>query len=391
MSMTAERIAPLEMLRRLVAFDTTSSKSNLALIEAVRDYLAGHGVAARLVPNADGTKANLFATIGPEGDGGVVLSAHTDVVPVDGQEWASDPFVLAERDGKLFGRGTTDMKGFIATALALVPDMVAARPRTPLHFAFSYDEEVGCLGVRPLLALLARELPNPHLAIIGEPTEMKVASAHKGVYSFQTTVVGREAHSSASHLGVSAIAAAARIVDHIYGLADALAATGARHADFDPPHTTLNVGRIDGGTARNIIARHCRFAWEIRPVPGDDAETIKSGVEAFIDGTVLPEMRKRFPGASIVTEIGARVPPLVPEEGSPAEALVLALTGQNRAGAVSFASEAGLFQEQGIPAVLCGPGSVRQAHQPDEFVELSQIAACEAFLRKLIAWAAKSG
>jgi acetylornithine deacetylase len=390
MNMKAQRLTPLEMLRRLVAFDTTSSKSNLKLIEDVRDYLAGHGVAVRLVPNDDGTKANLFATIGPEGDGGVVLSGHTDVVPVDGQDWATDPFAMVERDGKAFGRGTTDMKGFIATALALVPDMVAATPRTPLHFAFSYDEEVGCLGVRPLLALLARELPNPRLAIIGEPTEMKVASAHKGVYSFYTTVTGREAHSSASHLGVSAIAAAARIVDHIYGVAEELAESGHKEADFDPPYTTLNVGRIDGGTARNIIARQCRFAWEIRPVPGDDAEQIRARVQSFIDGTVVPAMRERFAGAKVETEVGAWVPPLVPKEGSPAEALVLMLTGQNRAGAVPFGSEAGLFQAQGIPAVLLGPGSVRQAHQPNEFVDIAQIAACEAFLKKLIAWAAKS-
>ncbi|HEX7007519.1 MAG TPA: acetylornithine deacetylase [Alphaproteobacteria bacterium] len=386
--MAGARLTPIDMLKRLVAFDTTSSKSNLALIEDVRAYLEGHGVAARLVPNEDGTKANLFATIGPEGDGGVVLSGHTDVVPVEGQDWTGDPFDPVERDGRLYGRGTTDMKGFIATVLALVPDMVAARPKTPLHFAFSYDEEVGCLGVRPLLALLARELPRPRLAIIGEPTEMKVANAHKGVYSFRTTVTGREAHSSASHLGVSAVGWAARIIDHIYGVAERLTAPEHRHPDFDPPYTTLNVGLIQGGTARNIIARQCRFAWEIRPVPGADPEAIRAEVEIFIDGTVLPAMRARFPGANVVTEVDARVPPLVPEDGSPAEALMLALTGQNRAGTVPFASEAGLFQAEGIPAVLCGPGSVRQAHQPDEFVEIAQIAACESFLRKLIAWAA---
>lgn len=388
--MDGARLTPLEMLRRLVAFDTTSSKSNMALIEDVRAYLTGHGVAARLVPNEDGTKANLFATIGPAGDGGVVLSGHTDVVPVDGQDWASDPFALVERDGRAFGRGTTDMKGFIATALALVPDMVAARPQTPLHFAFSFDEEIGCLGVRPLLALLARELPRPRLAIIGEPTEMKVANAHKGVYSFHTTVTGREAHSSASHLGVSAIAAAARIVGHIYGLAEALTAPEHCHADFEPPYTTVNIGRIDGGTARNIIARQCRFDWEIRPVPGTDPDAVKAAVDDFIAGSVLPAMRERFAGATVETRPSSRVPPLVPQDGSPAEALVLALTGQNRAGTVPFASEAGLFQEQGIPAVLCGPGSVRQAHQPDEYVETAQIAVCEAFLRKLIAWAAEA-
>jgi len=388
--MSGERLSPIEMLRRLVGFDTTSSKSNMALIEDVRGYLAGHGVQARLVPNEDGTKANLFATIGPDGEGGVVLSGHTDVVPVEGQDWATDPFTLVERDGRAYGRGTTDMKGFIATALALVPEMVAARPRTPLHFAFSFDEEIGCLGVRPLLALLARELPRPRIAIIGEPTEMKVANAHKGVFSFHTVVTGREAHSSASHLGTSAIAAAARIVDHIYELGDRLTAPEHQHADFEPPYTTVNVGRIDGGTARNIIARQCRFDWEIRPVPGTDPDAVKAAVDDFIAASILPAMRQRFAGAVIETRPSSRVPPLVPEEGSPAEALVLALTGQNRAGTVPFASEAGLFQEQGIPAVLCGPGSVRQAHQPNEFVEAAQLAACETFLRKLIDWAAKS-
>ncbi len=387
--MPAAPITPLEMAKRLIEFDTVSAGSNMALIDFVRDYLAGHGIGSHLVGNADGSKANLFATIGPEEDGGIVLSGHTDVVPVAGQDWSSDPFAPEVRDGRLYGRGAADMKSFIATALALVPEIAAAGLATPVHLALSYDEEVGCLGAPDMIALLGERLPRPRLAIIGEPTGMQVANAHKGVYVFRTEVSGREAHSSASHLGVSANVHAAAIVGRLARIAEARRSAGPADPAFAPPYTTINIGLMEGGTAINIIPRHCRFVWEIRPVPGDDPDAIAAEVERYIESEVLPAMRAGHAhgdddGLGVATETLARVPPLRPEAGSPAETLALRLAGANHTTTVSFASEAGQFQRAGVPAVLCGPGWVEQAHQPDEFIALEQIDACEAFLRRLI-------
>ncbi len=381
----AARLGPLEIAGRLIGFDTVSANSNLALIDFVRDYLAGHGIASHLVENAEATKANLFATIGPaDQDGGIVLSGHTDVVPVADQDWASDPFAATVADGRLYGRGACDMKSFIAVALALVPEMIAGQPRIPIHLALSYDEEVGCQGAPRMIAQLGDRLPRPRLAIIGEPTGMAVANAHKGVYVFRTEITGREAHSSASHLGVSAIVNAARIVARLGRMADDKRQRGPADESFTPPHTTINVGRIEGGTAVNIIARLARLEWEIRPVPADDPDALAAEVEDYIQAELLPAMRAQHEDAAIVTETLARVPPLRPLAGSPAEALAIALTGANRTTTVSFASEAGQFQAAGVPSVLCGPGSVEQAHQPNEFIALEQIEACETFLRKLI-------
>ncbi len=387
--MSAGPITPLEMAKRLIEFDTVSAGSNMALIDFVRDYLAGHGIGSHLIGNADGSKANLFATIGPEEDGGIVLSGHTDVVPVAGQDWSSDPFAPEVRDGRLYGRGAADMKSFIATALALVPEIAAAGLATPVHLALSYDEEVGCLGAPDMIALLGERLPRPRLAIIGEPTGMQVANAHKGVYVFRTEVSGREAHSSASHLGVSANVHAAAIVGRLARIGEERRSAGPADPAFAPPYTTINIGLMEGGTAINIIPRHCRFVWEIRPVPGDDPDAIAAEVERYIESEVLPAMRAGHAhgdddGLGVATETLARVPPLRPEAGSPAETLALRLAGANHTTTVSFASEAGQFQRAGVPAVLCGPGWVEQAHQPDEFIALEQIDACEAFLRRLI-------
>ena len=385
------RLDPLAMAGRLIGFDTVSAKSNLALVDFVRDYLAGHGVASHLVENADGGKANLFATIGPETDGGIVLSGHTDVVPVEDQDWATDPFTATVANGRLHGRGACDMKSFIGTALALVPEMIAARPATPIHLALSYDEEVGCRGAPDMIAQLGDRLPRPRLAIIGEPTNMAVANAHKGVYVYRTRITGREAHSSASHLGVSANVSAGRIAARLGGMADDRRQGGPADEAFSPPYSTINVGRIEGGTAVNIIPRSARLDWEIRPVPADDPDAMAAEIEDYIQAELLPAMRAQHEEAAIVTETLARVPPLRPLEGSPAEALAISLTGANRATTVSFASEAGQFQEAGVPSVLCGPGSVEQAHQPNEFIALEQIAACETFLRKLIEHARTAG
>ena len=387
--MAAARPTPIELLSSLIGFDTVSAKSNLALIRWVRDYLAEYGAAATLIASEDGRKANLVATLGPEVADGIVLSGHTDVVPVTGQVWTSDPFATREHEGRIHGRGTADMKGFIAVVLSLVPEILAAGLDRPVHLALSYDEEVGCLGAPALIRHLVQDLPRPRLAIIGEPTGMKVANRHKGIYAFRTVVSGRDGHSSLPDRGVNAIAHAARIIAYLGALAEDLRAE-ARDDDFTPPHTTLNVGTIEGGTALNIVPRECAFRWEFRPVPGVDPDRVAARVRAHIDKEIAPRLLAEAAEADreavgIATEETVRVPPLVAVPDQPAETLALALTGDNRAGTASFAAEAGLFQKAGIPAVLCGPGSIEQAHQPDEYVSVAQLEACEDFLRRLIA------
>jgi acetylornithine deacetylase len=375
------------MIRRLVGFDTVSAKSNLELIHFARHYLSGFGIDSRLTFDEGRNKANLLAAIGPNVPGGIVLSGHTDVVPVAGQPWETDPFSVVERDGRLYGRGTSDMKSFLAIALALVPEFLAARLRVPIYLALSYDEEVGCLGVGGLLADMAAELPRPAAAIIGEPTSMKLINRHKGFYGFVTTVTGRDGHSSGTHRGVNAIAFAAEIVGFLSRLGADLARQGPFDDGFDPPYTTSNVGSIGGGTAINIIARQCTVEWEFRPIPGFDVPSIRTRLDDFVAADLLPRMRAVAPEADVVTTLHSGSPPLVPEADSAAEALVRLLTGANTAGAVSFGTEASLFQDSGIPAVICGPGSIDQAHQPNEFIALDQIEACIDFLRKLKDWA----
>jgi acetylornithine deacetylase len=377
----------LEILARIVAFDTISSRSNLDLIRWTADYLAGHGVASALTHDSSGAKANLYATVGPAERGGVLVSGHTDVVPVAGQAWNTDPFMLCERDGRLCGRGTADMKGFIALALALVPKAVAGALAVPLHLALSYDEEVGCFGAPVLIRALPKGAARPRLAIIGEPTSMQIASAQKGCHFYRTRVIGLEAHSSTPDRGVSAISAAAEIIARIDRLAAAARGRARPDSGFHPPHTTCSIGRIAGGTAINIIARECKFEWDLRPLPGEDAAALKAGIDAFINGELLPRMRAVYPAATIETETIVAVPPLVPDPSSPAEALARRLTGANTTTTISFASEAGLFQEAGIPAVVCGPGSIDVAHQPNEFITRGQLAAGALFLDRLLAWA----
>jgi acetylornithine deacetylase len=389
--MTGEASTAVELLRRLISFDTVSAQSNLGLIGFVRGYLAGYGIVARVLPDPSGTRANLFATIGPDAPGGVALSGHTDVVPVVGQNWSSEPFRAVVKDGKLYGRGACDMKGFIAVALSLVPEFRAKQLKRPIHLCLSFDEEIGCLGVPSLLALLGRELPLPALAIVGEPTSMRVVNAHKGVQALRTTITGRGGHSSAPERGANAIVCMARFISRLEALAAELKAEGLRAAppgiDFDPPYTTIGIGRIDGGTAINIIPRTCTLDWEFRPLPGVDPVALRARVEDWVATELLPGLRAAAPEGNIETKLLAAVPALAPQPGGEAEALALRLTGANRAETVSFGAEAGLFQQAGISVVLCGPGSIQQAHQPDEFVELSQLAACEIFLRRLADWA----
>ena len=375
---------PREMIERLVGFDTTSRESNLELIDFIAAYLGGHGVESEIIHDESGKKANLHAVIGAPRDGGVVLSGHTDVVPVDGQAWSSDPFIVREADAKLHGRGTADMKSFIGVALAMVPEFVARDLRVPIHLAFSHDEEVGCLGALRMVPRIAAGAAVPAIVIVGEPTEMTVVNAHKGLRGFTTTVTGLEAHSSATHIGVNAVMVAADLIALLRALAEEMAGRSEAGSRFDPPYTTINVGTVAGGTALNIIAKECTFVWEYRLVPGDDEDEIIDRFEAFARDTLVPRMHAVSKSTSIVTEERARVRPLLPEEGSPAESLVLALARKNACGAVSYGTEAGIFQSAGIPSVICGPGSIRQAHKPDEFIALSEIEACVRFMRRLL-------
>src|SRR6266851_7534526 len=380
----------LAMLERLVAFDTVSAHSNLELIDWVAGYLGRFGIATTRSSVFAG-KANLFATIGPSERGGVILSGHTDVVPVLGQEWHSDPFRLTERageaGGRLYGRGSADMKGFIALVLALVPEMVRRPLKVPLHLAFTHDEETGCFGAPALIGALPTGVARPLLAIIGEPTSMQIANAQKGCSFFRTRIVGHEGHSSAPDRGVNAISAAAEIIAEIGRLHAEARGRARPDSGFDPPHTTLSVGTIAGGTAVNIIARDCAFDWDLRTLPDDDAAALQARLDRFIAADLLPRMRAVYPHAAVETETIVAVPPLLPMPGSPAEALARLLTGANTTTTVSFASEAGLYQEAGIPAIVCGPGSIDVAHKPDEFITRAELAAGQAFLDRLLQWA----
>ncbi|MGE0830067.1 MAG: acetylornithine deacetylase [Hyphomonadaceae bacterium] len=375
----------LEVLKALIAFDTTSRNSNLALIEWIEAYLSARGVASQRVANADGAKANLFALIGPQAEGGIVLSGHTDVVPVDGQAWASDPWTLTEREDKFFGRGTADMKSFIALALAHLDDMLAAPLKRPIIFAFSYDEEVGCLGAPDLIRGLTKNLPKPAAVIVGEPTDMKVVSGHKGISAFHVVVEGREAHSSQIDEGVSAIMEALKLMRLVEDLAAEarVRAAGAGATLFSPPGATLTIGLVEGGTALNILAKRCAFSFDLRTPDPNEAEAIAKRFMAAAEA-LDRDIKARAPEGGVQVTRRSSSPALVPHTESAAEALARALTGDNGMTAAAYAAEAGLFQQAGIPAVLCGPGSILQAHQPDEWILKSQIAEGAQFMRRLI-------
>ena len=382
--LSALTLRALEHLERLVAFDTTSRGSNLELIAYVEQVLGDLGVDSRRVADASGGKANLYATLGPMVADGVVLSGHTDVVPVDGQAWSSDPFQLTERQGRLYGRGTCDMKGFLALALAAAPELTARSLQRPAHLAFSYDEEVGCLGAPDLIRAMAAHLPRPRLVIVGEPTNMEAVSGHKGICTHQVTVTGKEAHSSLTHLGLSANATAVRLMQKLLDLAEQLEAGAPADSPFTPKGATLTIGVIHGGTAGNILARECRFLFDLRTPPGLDPPALLAPVFAEFDEEDA-RLKARFPEAGVKVERRSLTPPLAPELDGEAERFARRLAGDNGPSrAVSYAAEAGQFQGAGFSTVICGPGSIDQAHQPDEYVERAQMERGAAFMARLI-------
>ncbi len=381
----AQNLSAREILEKLVSFQTVSRESNLELIAWVEDYLASHGVESQRVYNETGNKAALFANVGPAVEGGVILSGHTDVVPVDGQDWDTDPFTVVEKNGRLYGRGTCDMKGFDAIALAAVPKALAAGVKRPLQIALSYDEEVGCLGAPRLIAAMAEHLPRAAAAIIGEPTEMQVVTGNKGGIGVETIVHGFEVHSSLMHTGVNAVMVAAKLIDwaNEQNAASMRATHSAVAALFEPPWTTAHVGTIMGGTAENITARHCRFVMAFRPVPDEKREMWRDRYLAKVR-EVEAEIAAIRPEAWIETNVYFEVPGLTPERDGAAEELVRRVSGDNATHAVSYATEAGQFQEAGYSAVICGPGNIEQAHQPNEWLSLAEFDKGIAFVDGII-------
>lgn len=379
-------LSPAELLARLVSFDTTSAKTNIPLIEFVEDYLDGHGIASQRAPTADGLKSSLFATIGPPDTPGIGLSGHTDVVPVEDQSWSTDPFTLTEKGSRLYGRGSCDMKGFVACILAHVPEFKKRDLKIPVHLLLSYDEEVGCTGVQPMIAELGDRLQAPRLVIVGEPTSMQVVDAHKSIHGFETVVTGKESHSSKPHLGVNAIMAAGDLIGELNRI-DADMRARADGPRFDPPYTNVAIALIEGGTARNITPKRCKFTWLFRSVPATDPEEIISRFTRFADEQVLPAMRQASADATIVTTQTSGVLALNAPEGSEAVSLALRMAGQNETFAVSYGTEGGLYENAGFPSVIIGPGDIAQAHAPDEFVEKSELEKCTAFLNRLADYA----
>ena len=376
------------ILAELIAFDTVSENANLPMAEWVARYLAGHGIESRLLAAEDGIHANLFATIGQGGLGGVGLSGHMDVVPVTGQAWDTDPFRMVERDGRLYGRGTCDMKGFVACVLAMAPEIKQreASLATPVHIVLSYDEEVGCTGVKPMIAAFGETLPKPRLVIVGEPTNMTVVDAHKGGSRFLTEVTGKDAHSSKPQLGVGSIRIAAELIAEL-GRIEARLKEKLWDPRFDPPYASITVSAIEGGVAHNIIPPKCSFRWGVRSMPGMDATDVAKELQAYAERELLPAMRAVHADCNIETRTVGILPAFSSGKGSAATTLALKLAGQNETFAVPYGTEASHFEAAGSSTVVIGPGSIDQAHQPNEFVEIAELEKCIAFLGKVVDWA----
>lgn len=382
----AHELAAWPLIRTLVGFDTTSRESNLALIEWVRAYLDDHGIASQLTFDDERRKANLFATLpahdGEAIKGGIVLSGHTDVVPVDGQPWDTKPFEATPIGDKVYGRGTADMKGFIATALAFVPQWCSQQLHRPIHLALSYDEEVGCIGVRRLIADITERGVSPTGCIVGEPTGMDLVIAHKGKHSFRCRVRGHEAHSSLTPHGVNAVQIACEIVTYLTGIARGFRDQGRFDGAYDVPFTTVHTGVIHGGTALNIVPRDCWFDFEVRHLPFDDPDEIVAEVKAYAE-RFLPEMHAVNPNTGIAFEQLSRSPGMDVHDDSAIVTMAKTCSGSTSTGKVSYSTEAGLFHDASMPAVICGPGHIAQAHQPNEWISLEQLGQCESFMQRL--------
>ncbi len=372
-----------ELLARLVAFDTTSRNSNLKLIAFVRGYLDEHGVPYRISTDATGQKANIHAVIGPQTAGGVALSGHVDTVPVDGQAWTGDPFALRRKADRLYARGACDMKGFVASCLAAVPDFIAGQPKRPLHLFISYDEEVGCQGAERLIVDLAESGLKPAVCVVGEPSGMKPILAHKGKLNLLVRVRGLPGHSSEPDKGVNAVQAAGEAIAWIAAEARRLAKEGPFEEGFDPPHTTIHVGTVQGGTILNIIPERAEFVMEWRNIPGDDPERHAQRMQAYIADHIEPAMHAVHPDTGFSYEVTTRMPGMGLSADHELTAVVKQLTGSNTTGKVSYGTEGGHYQNAGIATIVCGPGHIAQAHQPDEWIAQDQLDACDAFIRRL--------
>ncbi len=375
----------IDLIHRLVAFDTTSRESNLELIEFVSEILSGHGIESLLVHNQEGTKANLYATVGDPDTPGIMLSGHTDVVPVDGQNWQTDPFQVTDKDEKLFGRGTADMKSFIAIVLAFLPEFTAHPLKTPIHLAFSYDEEIGCIGVRRLIEKLNAMPVKPAMCIVGEPTSMQVVTGHKGKRSFTARVRGLESHSALAPRGVNAIEFAAEMISYLKGMARRIAADGPYDELYEVTHSTVHTGTISGGTQLNIVPKDCRFEFEFRYLSDDDPDALEKEIRDYVKDTLEPQMHAVDKATGFDIECYNDMPGLEMDPGEDVVAFVKALAGRNDHAKVAFGTEGGLFNTTaGIPTVVCGPGDIAQAHKPNEFITLDQIAKGEAFMQRLL-------
>ena len=384
--MARARLTSQQLLARLVAFDTTSRLSNLPLVDFVRDYLDQFGIESRPIKDPTGRKANLQAFVGGDSEKpAVILSGHTDVVPAKADDWTSDPFVLAERDGRLYGRGTADMKGFLAASLAAVPDILEAKLSMPISFAFSYDEEVGCRGVPSLIEKYLQSPVVPFLCIVGEPTSLVPVLGHKGKTAMRCEVHGVEAHTALTHLGANAIEAAARIIVKINDIASSIKRNGPFRQDFNPPYTTLQTSRVGGGIAANIIPNYCTFEFEVRNLPIESAEPIVASIKKFAEQDVAPNLHARGMQGGVSWETVFSYPGLEVDASSAAARHVCRIVGKEPGQKVSYGTEAGLFHKAGIPTVVCGPGSIEQAHRPDEYLAIEQLIGCDRFLSALIA------